>query len=75
MSRTKKEYIISTDEIMDKIAEFEHSGDYLIARGLYIAAELAGIDITSSTFSDKISKKILNISIETRKRARIRLKS
>jgi hypothetical protein len=67
-------YSIKMKDITDKIAELEHSGDNLVAKGLYIAANIAGIDIADSEFCNAISNKIIKLCAEKHRKIRIRIK-
>lgn len=50
MSSEEKIYVLDEAAIVKKIAEFEKRGDYAVARGLLIAASMAGMDIASFRF-------------------------
>lgn len=58
MITEEKTYILSIEAITDKIAFHEYRGDNLIARGLYIAASISGIDISAMEFHKLLTKKI-----------------
>lgn len=61
-------YSLKVEDVIDKIAEYEAEQEYGIARGIYIAAHIAGIDITSEYFYTSIQEK-------TKKYSRKKLRS
>lgn len=50
-----KVYVLKQSDIVKKIAQYEKSGEYGVARGLLIAASLAGMPVSTFKFYNATS--------------------
>lgn len=58
MCKNDSMYTIDKNVIAKEIAKYEKLGEYAVARGLLIAARIAGIDIVSLRFYNKIDVEV-----------------
>ncbi len=58
MCKDNNVYTIDKNIISKEIAKYEKLGEYSIARGLLIAAKLAGINIASLRFYNKVDTEV-----------------